>query len=155
MDLDDMQVEVEHRFDAPPDDVFAVLTDVERMAGLGPEHQTAQWLDEERTRFSGTNLMGDRTWEVTCHVLVSEPPYRFGWTVGDAEAPSSTWSYDLAADGEGTLVRQRFVLGPGRSFLRHAIGKEPDKAEQYVDGRAAQLRADMLNVLAAAESLLS
>ncbi|MGZ6793113.1 MAG: SRPBCC family protein, partial [Mycobacteriales bacterium] len=68
MDLSAMTVEVSHRFAAAPADVYALLTDVARMAGLGPEHQAARWTDAGRTRFTGVNRLGDRQWQVTCVV---------------------------------------------------------------------------------------
>lgn len=46
--VEDMTVDVEHHFDAPAEQVFALLTDVEPMAGLGPEHESAAWLDDRR-----------------------------------------------------------------------------------------------------------
>ena len=40
-----MVVEVTHRFQTPIAEVWALLSDVERMAGLGPEHVEAHWLE--------------------------------------------------------------------------------------------------------------
>ncbi len=147
-----MVVEVEHRFASAPETVYALLTDVERMAELGPEHRAAQWLDG--VTFTGRNTMGDRTWEVTCHVIERDPPRTFAWTVGDVASPSSTWSYVLTPDGAGTLVRQRFAHGPGFSFLRAYVERDPDAAAPVITGRAQHLQANMLTVLRAAEALL-
>jgi hypothetical protein len=108
VDLEQMVVEVEHRFAATPEAVFTLLSDVERMAGRGLEHQEASWDDEA-----------------------------------------------IEPDGVGTVVRQRFQHGPGMSYLRHHTGVEPEKAEQFVQWRAAGLRANMTTVLTAAEALLS
>lgn len=154
MDLSHIVVEVEHRFGAPPEAVFDLLTDIERMAGLGPEHHTARWLDNDHTRFAGENTLGEREWEVLCVVIAKERPRSFGWSVGEPEDPSSTWTYDLVPDGEATLVRQRFQLGPGRTLLSGAMRKYPEQAEQILDARTAQLSANMLTVLRAAERLL-
>ena len=57
-----MKVEVSHHFNAPIEAVWALLSDVERIAGLGPEHVEAHWLGEERglgAQFSGKNRRGD------------------------------------------------------------------------------------------------
>ncbi|MCU1593076.1 MAG: putative cyclase/dehydrase [Frankiales bacterium] len=156
MDLTSVGVEVEHHFDAPVEDVFALLTDVERMAGLGPEHERAQWLDEARTRFRGWNRLGERTWEVVCPVITFEPPTAFAFVVGDDPAhPSSTWSYTLTAEGPGTLVRQRFQHGPGESGLSHAVRHDPDHAQAIIDRRLEQHANNMIVVLRAAEALLT
>ena len=57
-----MKVEVSHYFNAPIEAVWALLSDVERMAGLGPEHVEAHWLGQEigvGAQFSGRNRRGD------------------------------------------------------------------------------------------------
>jgi hypothetical protein len=41
--LADWQVTVRNVIARPPQDIFALLTDVERMVGLGPEHRVARW----------------------------------------------------------------------------------------------------------------
>jgi uncharacterized protein YndB with AHSA1/START domain len=154
MDLSHVIVCVEHRFTAPPEAVFALLTDVERMASLGPEHHSATWTDETRQRFTGANRMGDMTWQVPCVVIAHEPPTRFGWTVGEPGEQSSTWTYDLRPDGAGTVVTQRFEHGPGSSYLRQLCETRPDSADRYIAGRSEQLRDNMRQVLASADDLL-
>jgi hypothetical protein len=42
IELEEPAVEVQARFDVPPAEVQALLPDVERMAGLGPEHRSAR-----------------------------------------------------------------------------------------------------------------
>ena len=153
-----LQVEVTELLPAPPDRVFALLTDVERMAGLGPEHTGAVWVGDDRgvgAVFVGTNQLGGRTWEVPCRVTELEPPARFGWEVGDPELPTATWSYDLTPTDGGTRVVHRFVHGPGRSFLRAVVDKHPDRAELLVAGRAQQLAANVRASLRAAAALLA
>lgn len=153
IELDKMAVEVQQRFDAPPEDVFALLHDVERMAGLGPEHHTATWTSP--TTFTGQNRFGDTEWEVPCVVVLDEPPTAFGWTVGPPEEPASTWTYRIEPDGDATVVTQRFALGPGRSRLRHYCALEPEKAQSFIAWRTEGLRANMATVLQAAAALLS
>ncbi len=141
-----------------PAQVYALLTDVERMGGLGPENTRTVWRDEQRSVgavFVGTNVRGDRTWDVPCTVLEGRSPERFAWSVGDPVRPSASWSYDLASAGDGTLVTQEFRHGPGPSFLRRAVEAEPEQEEQHVAGRAAELEAGMRATLRAATALLA
>ena len=73
VDLTAMAVEVAVRFNEPPETVWGLLTDVERMAGLGPEHFRARWLTPGPSvgaRFEGWNRIGEREWDVTCVVTV-------------------------------------------------------------------------------------
>jgi uncharacterized protein YndB with AHSA1/START domain len=119
--VSDMHVEVTHRFDAPVDLVWRLLSDVERMAGLGPEHFAATWDGEQRgvgATFLGKNRRDGFEWEVPCFVTEYAPPRRFAWTVLEPENPSSRWSYTLSSDDDGTIVVQRFEHGPNYSFIR-------------------------------------
>ena len=157
MRLEDMQVEVVEVLPAPPSRVWELLTDVERMAGLGPEHAEASWADDRRrvgARFTGVNERWGRRWEVPCTVVASDPPTAFAWEVGDPASPTATWSYRLEPVGGGTRVTQTMRHGPGRSFLRHAVGKDPAREVELVAERADDLAANMRAVLQAAARLL-
>lgn len=158
--VDTMVVEVGYRFPAVIEQVFALLSDVERMAGLGPEHLEACWVGDGGPRlgaqFTGRNLREGREWTSPCTVNRYEPPARFGWVVGDPATPSSVWRYDLiSGDAGGTEVLQQFRHGPGFSFLRRAVEKYPDREEAFVSGRAAELAAGMQATLSAAAAVLA
>ena len=156
--LDGVTTEVEVRLSAPPAAVFAVLSDVERTAGLGPEHSAARWEADDRgagARFTGTNRVPSGfEWSVPCVVTACDPPRLFAWVVGDPASPSTTWSYELAPDGEGTVVVQRVVHGPGFSFLRRQVQQHPEQAQALVADRMSSLRDGMRAVLAAVEAQL-
>lgn len=125
--------------------------------GLGPEHAGAAWRDDQRgpgAVFTGVNERWGRRWEVACVVTAWEPPRSFAWQVGDPAQPTATWSYELAPADGGTVVTQRFRHGPGRSFLRAAVGRHPERESELVAERAADLAANMRTVLRAAGRLL-
>lgn len=153
-----MVVTVQDVLPGTPAQVHALLTDVERMGGLGPENTRTVWRDEQRGAgavFVGTNVRGERTWDVPCTVLEDRSPERFAWSVGDPDRPSAFWSYDLAPAEGGTRVTQEFRHGPGPSFLRRAVVAQPEQEEQHVAGRAAELEAGMRATLQAAGALLA
>jgi len=158
VDLTSMAVEVTVRFDAPPDVVWRLLTDVERMAGLGPEHVRARWLTPGPAvgaRFEGWNRIGDREWDVVCVVTACRPPGFIEWNVGEGRLPSSTWSYTLATDAGGcTQVTQRFRHGPGVSGVSQYVEQNPEHATQIVASRSDTLRTNMIATLEAAARLL-
>jgi hypothetical protein len=146
MPLTGWQVTVQKTIARRPHDIFELLTDVERMAGLGPEHRLARWLTESRetgARFQGINRIGAFEWEVPCTVTVFVRPERFGWTVGDPLEPSSTWTYTLAGAGDETTVTQTFEHGPGDSFVRRAVERAPAAADVIIAARTRQLRHNM------------
>ncbi len=167
VDLSHMSVRVVHTFDAPIDRVWTLLTDIERMAGLGPEHHSAEWMSRPDgghptsgrgpvvgDRFVGRNHRGEFEWEVTCHITEWQQPRRCTWTVLDPAQPSSTWTYELTENAGRTQVTQTFLHGPGPSFVRVAIEKDPARAESVVVGRSDMLRSNMTETLRAAERLL-
>jgi uncharacterized protein YndB with AHSA1/START domain len=157
VDLSEMVVEVTRWFPAPIAEVWALLSDVERVAGLGPEHVEARWLDpgpRVGSRFTGKNCRGGFEWEVPCHITECDPPSRLTWTVLEPENPSSVWSYTLAPDGEGTSVVQRFQHGPNYSFIRLWAEEQPERAAEIVRVRSDVLRADMAVTLANAAQQL-
>jgi hypothetical protein len=158
IDLSGMVVEVTHRFRAGIAAVWALLSNVERMAGLGPEHVEARWVDPGRAvgaRFTGRNRRGDLEWVTECQVVECDPPRRFGWTVAGPTNPSSTWSYTLAEGLDTTVVVQRFEHGPGYSFVRIMAEQRPEAAQEIVRDRADTLRSDMAATLVEAERLLT
>ena len=155
--LDRMHVEVAYRFDAAVDDVWALLSDVEKMAGLGPEHIEASWTSDERgvgATFTGKNRRDDFEWEVPCFVTECCAPRRFAWTVLEPDNPSSRWSYTLTPDGRGTAVVQRFEHGPNYSFIRLWAEERPQEAVDIVERRVRMLEADMKTTLAHAAQLV-
>jgi hypothetical protein len=155
--LESMSVEVTHHFAAPIAAVWALLTAVERMAGLGPEHTAASWATDERgigARFDGTNRRDEMEWTLSWFVTEWEPPVRFAWAVMEVESPSSVWSYTLREVDGGTVVVQRFEHGPNYSFIRLWAEEQPDKAEEIIEHRTQMLRDDMRTTLANAERLL-
>ncbi len=158
VDLSEMVVEVTQYFPNPIDEVWALLSNVERVAGLGPEHVEAVWLDPGPAvgaRFTGKNIRDGFEWEVPCHVIECDPPYRLTWTVLEPENPSSVWSYTLAPVGTGTSVVQRFAHGPNYSFIRLWAEEQPERAADIVRTRMDGLRADMTLTLDTAARQLS
>lgn len=158
VDLTTMAAEVTVRFDAPIEAVWDLLTNVERMAGLGPEHFRARWLTPGPAmgaRFEGWNRIGEQEWDVICVVTACRPPEFIEWNVGEGPLPSSTWSYVLTPDAErSTLVTQHFRHGPGESGVTNAVEQHPERATLIVEGRSNTLRTNMTSTLQAAAQLL-
>ena len=153
-----MAVEVQEVLPASPERVFAVLSDVERTGGLGPENVRTRWEDERRgvgAPFRGSNEREGRAWDVPCRVVEHAPPTRFAWQTGPAHLPSATWSYDLRAVDGGTLVTQRFRHGPGFTFLRQVAERHPERMEAVVAARAAELERNMRATLDGVRRLLA
>lgn len=154
---------VERVVAAPPEAVWALVSDITFPVGTSPELQSTEWLDGATgpaagARFVGHNARGDLTWTTTSVVTVHEPPTAFAWTPlyrpddPDDPEPLATWRFDLAPVDGGTHVRQSVTLGPGRSGLTWAIRQRPDDEARIISLRLAQFEESMaanLELLAA------
>lgn len=101
------------RIDASPDVVYAFLTDLDRLPTLSPENVRCEYLGdassiEVGTRFRGHNKAGDYEWHADCEVTVANPNAAFTYLVPPDFEHATTWSYEIQADGAGSIVTERF-----------------------------------------------
>jgi uncharacterized protein YndB with AHSA1/START domain len=147
---DGPSVEVETYIEAPPERVWALVTDVNLPARFSEEFQEGQWLDgateaAEGARFKGRNRHPAREheWETTSYVVACDPNRTFAWAVSDPDHPSASWRFTLEPEGSGTRLRQWAQLGPGPSGLTPAIEAMPDKEEKIIARRLDEHRKNM------------
>jgi ligand-binding SRPBCC domain-containing protein len=152
-------VEVPIEIDAPPERVWAIVSDIGVMPGASPELQAVEWLDGGSepglgARFAGHNrheALG--TWSTVSVIVEYDPPRVFAWAVGDPDQPSAIWRFSLEPREGGTLLRQWVQIGPGRSGLSFAIDRMPDKEQKIVFVRLRELETNMGATLAAIKAL--
>jgi len=156
------QVTEKIRIDAPPDAVWELITDVRRIVEFSPECVKIQWLNgatapEVGARFAGTSRIGSFEWTRNCTITALREPELFAYEVADEadEAAQSRWSFELTADGNGTVVTQRFSHVPsGRSTVRLIAEGNPAEAEQTVAERAQMLSNGIRHTLEAMRAVL-
>ena len=150
--------EVRAEVDLPPEQVWALVTDVTRIGEWSPECVRAGWLTGDGRpprvgdRFEARNeYPGGFTATVECVVTEAAAPSVFGWVVlddaRDPERPGSRWRYRLTATPEGTLVTHTFTHGPGLTGLREGVHTYPDRAADVIAGRLRQLHGNMTTTL--------
>ena len=152
-------VEVSIEIDAPPERVWAIVSDIAVMPGASPELQAVEWLDGRNgpglgARFAGHNrheAFGE--WSTVSVIVEYDPPRVFAWAVGDPEFPAAIWRFSLEPHEGGTLLRQWVQMGPGRSGLSYAIERMPDKEQKIVFVRLREFEANMGATLAAIKRL--
>ena len=147
-------VDVELHVDKDPDDMWDLVTDVDRIGEWSPECSGAEWLDggapRPGARFRGRNeFAGGFKSTVTCVVTDAIRPTVFEWVVldpsEDPERPGSIWRYELVpgTSGARTKVRHTFVHGPGDTGLKRGMQQSPADAEAILTERLETLRKHM------------
>jgi uncharacterized protein YndB with AHSA1/START domain len=113
-----MQDSVTVHMAAPPDKVWALISDVTSVGKFSPETFEGEWPDGATgpavgARFRGhvrRNGRGPVYW-TKCTVTASEPDREFAFAVdGPGGKPVNTWRYRLEPAGDGTDVTESFQL---------------------------------------------
>jgi len=144
---------------APPEVLWALVSDIHLVASLSREVQEVAWLDEVREPAVGAAFRGRSChrqvgeWSTTSRVIVCDPPRTFAWAVEDPADPAATWRFELTPHDGGTRLRQWARMGPGFSLLRRAIAAMPDKEERIVAGRLREWQEAIETNLAALKEL--
>lgn len=121
-----MQVSVSRRIDAPPAQVWELVSDVTRIGEFSPETFDAEWLDGADgpalgARFRGhvrRNEVGPVYW-ATCRVSALEEGRVFGFDVlGARDEPWTHWRYELEPDGDCTVLTESMHLHRSNPALR-------------------------------------
>lgn len=102
------ELRAETTIDAPPDEVWATLTDLRRMPEWSPE--LLRMIPMRRgglrigQRYLGLNRRKAVIWTTRNVVAILEPGRALGW---DTLTSGSRWIYELEASGAGTHVVHR------------------------------------------------
>ena len=145
--------------EAPPERVWALVSDIYLMPRLSAELLEVEWLDGADEPAVGRRFRGRSThpalgrWETVSTIVACDEPREFSWAVGDPGHPSATWQFSLRPDGPGTSLEQRAQLGPGRSGLNLAIDAMPENEQKIVFVRMREFEAGITSNLAAIREL--
>lgn len=140
--------------------VWGLVTDIGLPARLSPELQRVGWLDGAERAAPGARFEGYNEhprlgrWRTVSYVVELVEPRAFAWAVTDPDGmagepaadparPLASWRFELRAAGGGTWLSQSVRIGPGRSGVTLAIERWPDRAEDIIAARLAELRAGM------------
>ncbi|HEY9566043.1 MAG TPA: SRPBCC family protein [Nocardioides sp.] len=116
--------EVSVQIEAPPEKIWALVSDVTRIGEFSPETFEAKWTHGATgpavgARFKGhvkRNGVGPTYW-TPCTVTRCEEPgtdgkAQFEFSVGLDKNPVNNWGYRIAPSGSGSLVTEYFRLTP-------------------------------------------
>jgi uncharacterized protein YndB with AHSA1/START domain len=136
---------------APPELVWALVTDINLPARFSDEFRGASWKGdgpELGASFVGAShhpAIGD--WEVESFVEVYEENRSFGWATVDLSNPSSRWRFDLAPHDGGTRLRFTMSMGPAPSGISIAIEAMPEKEPRILARRVREHHTNMVRTI--------
>ncbi|WBB60971.1 SRPBCC family protein [Streptomyces sp. WMMC500] len=159
-------VRAEVRIAAPPDEVYATVSDLPRCGAWSEECNGGEWISGAPATvgavFRGENhrspdvvawapvVRGD--WTTEAEVVAAVPGRRFGWAMRDraGRRQQSLWTYEIEAappDGEqpaGSLLVHHFWMGRATEGIRGitAAMSEAEKKE-FFSAWAAKLETEM------------
>ena len=136
--------------DAPPERVFALVSDLPRMGELSPENTGGRWLAGATgpavgVRFRGSNRQGWRRWSTVVRVVIHEPPRRFAFDVDSLGLGVSRWSYDITERPGGCTVTESWTDRRGRAMdviglLASGVRDRPDYTARSIEQTLAALK---------------
>ncbi|MGI5129992.1 SRPBCC family protein [Pseudonocardia sp. CA-107938] len=146
-------VEVRTWIDAPPERVWALVSDVELMPSMSAELCEVEWLDGASEPAVGARFVGRSKhealgeWATTSHVIEYDPPRVFAWAVVDPDDPTAIWRFRLTPSEGGTELSQWMQMGPARSGLSFAIDRMPEKEQKIVFVRMREFEQNITRTL--------
>jgi len=150
---------VDRYIEAPPDVLYAILSDVTRTPERTPDIVKCEWLDGATgpavgARFKATNKQGrGPNWSNKPVVTVASPGKEFSFSRTETGAGTILWRHQLVAEGTGTRVIESYeVTKPLKLFGWFVIGTIYGMKDRQTDLRNSMRDSlDRLAALAEAE----
>lgn len=128
---------------APPEEVYALISDVTRTGEWSPECRRCRWVDGASgpaagARFRGYNQYRWLRWSRLNEVVVADPGRGFAFQVLPdwMNKDSSIWRYRLEPRDGGTVLTEstEVIAWPGRfvRFLTSLVSREEDMTENIL-----------------------
>ena len=117
-----MRAAVTLHVDAPPHEVWELVSDITKMGDYSPEVIEAEWIGDHTGPAVGARYRGhvkrNENWPIlywtTCEVTECVPGEVFEFAVIMGDRAVNTWRYEFhATSGGGTDVTESFDLGNG------------------------------------------
>jgi uncharacterized protein YndB with AHSA1/START domain len=125
---------------APPEKVYAMVTDVTRMGEWSPECRRAEWVEGDGpqvgARFKGHNKLGLFRWSTTPTVKAADPGREFTFETGKPGKEQTRWSYKFMPKGGGTELTESFEALRYGAFAK--LTAKPEKRTAKLTGDIEQ-----------------
>jgi uncharacterized protein YndB with AHSA1/START domain len=109
--------------DAPPEQLFALVSDLPRMGEWSPECTRVTWLSGTTTavpgaRFIGHNRAGAVRWFTQGEIVDADPGRRFSFRIHFGPVPIAFWTYEFTATPTGCQVTESWTDHRPAAFRR-------------------------------------
>ena len=116
----------------PPDELYAMVSDITRMGEWSPVCTACWWDEGEGPRvgawFTGRNELPERTWETRSEVVAADPGREFAFVVHGTIA---RWGYSFApVDGGTELTESWEFLPSGMELFGELFGDDTRRADR-------------------------
>jgi len=137
---------VSRQIAAPPERVWALVTDLPRMGEWSPENTGGTWVRGAAgpalgARFKGTNENGKKRWSTEVKVVALDAPRSFEFEVTALGFRVARWGYAIETTGSGCQVTETWT--DQRGWLARTLGSSVSGVAE----RAAHNRAGMEHTL--------
>lgn len=141
------EVSVSTHVDAPPEVVFALVSDLARMGEWSPECTSVEWKGGATgpalgAAFKGRNRSGRRRWSTDARITTFEPGKALAFDVHVGPLKVARWGYAVAPDpAGGTTLTETWLdqrLGPIATVTGWATGVK-DRSTHNRSGMVATL----------------
>jgi uncharacterized protein YndB with AHSA1/START domain len=143
---DERELRVETTIAASPAQVWAVLSDLDRMPEMSPELVRMVPLKRgglrEGQAYLGINKRRWVLWPTRSVVVTVDPEQALAW---DTRSSGARWIYELTPDGDGTRVVHRRPVPSGLTLIANLFARV---ALGGIEGHADELEAGMGQTLA-------
>lgn len=97
---------------APPERVYALVSNPAALAGFAAEYRGHRWLDGATeaavgARFVGRNENGLQRWITVATITDADPGRRFAFDVTAGPIKFARWQYDIEATEQGCRVAEK------------------------------------------------
>jgi len=104
-------VSVTREIGAPPEELYAMVSDLERMGEWSPENEGGDWLDgvmpaRPGARFRGRNRHGKKSWTTIATVVEADPGRRYAFRVTSGPVKVADWGYSFEPASMGCRVTE-------------------------------------------------
>jgi len=149
------EVQVTTEIAASPDQVWAMVADLPRMAEWSPENVGVTWRKGATAAvpgasFAGTNRQGGKSWSTVGTVLLADPGRTLSFRVTAAGMKVSVWTYQFEPTDSGCRVTETWL--DERNWLVKALGKPVSGVGDRVTHNRAGMEQTLAKLKAAAEA---